>query len=277
MAKVIEPLDQQIKLEDNEELVNLLSEDNSQQAQSQEESADESQITEPEATEETAESELPSKYTGKKFAEVVQMHQEVEKLVGRQSNEIGELRKIVDDFIKVKNEEVKEKPKEERDADFFEDPEKHVDNRIRNNPELKEVKELLVKQQQQDTLNRIASKYPDYINTIREPEFMEWVKGSNVRIELLQRADKFDFDAADELLSTWSERKGNINKVKEVNEKDRKQQLKAASTGGKGSGEPMSRKIYRRSDIVNLMMTDPDRYYANVEEFDRAYAEGRVK
>ena len=45
----------------------------------------------------------------------------------------------------------------------------------------------------------------------------------------------------------------------------------------KGSAEPPSRKIYKRSDIVNLMIKDPERYKANVDEFDRAYREGRVK
>lgn len=280
MARVVEPLDQQeLELGDNEQLVDLLSqEDNTQEVHSQEQTADASQGTEQvQEVEEPTEVDLPDKYKGKKIEEIVQMHQEVEKLVGRQSNEMGELRKIVDDFIKAKNNEVKEKPKEERIVDFFEDPETHVDARINSNPELKEVKELLLKQQQSEVLSKIENKFPDYVQTIQDSSFIDWVKDSNVRKELLQRADQYDFDAADELLSTWNERKGNITKAKEVNEKDRKQQVKAASTGGKGSGEPMSRKIYRRSDIVNLMMTDPDRYYANVEEFDRAYAEGRVK
>lgn len=280
MTRVIEPLNEQQELElgENEELVNLLGEDNLQEQESQAQSADENQETEqPQEVEETPEVELPDKYKGKKIEEVVQMHQEIEKLVGRQSNEMGELRKIVDDFIKAKNEEVKQKPKEERIVDFFEDPETHVDARIKNNPELKEVKDLLIKQQQNEVMSKIEAKFPDYVETIRDGNFINWVKDSVVRTELLQRADKFDFNAADELLSTWNERRESISKAKEVNEKDRKQQLKAASTGGKGSGEPMSRKIYRRSDIVNLMMTDPDRYYANVEEFDRAYAEGRVK
>jgi hypothetical protein len=280
MARVVEPLDQQeLELGDNEQLVDLLSqEDNTQEVHNQEQTADASQETEQvQEVEKPTEVDLPDKYKGKKIEEIVQMHQEVEKLVGRQSNEMGELRKIVDDFIKDKNNEVKEKPKEERIVDFFEDPETHVDARINNNPELKEVKELLVKQQQNDVVNRLQSKFPDYVQTIQDGSFIDWVKDSKVRIELLQRADQYDFDAADELLSTWSERKDNMSKAKEVNKKDRKQQVKAASTGGKGSGEPMSRKIYRRSDIVNLMMTDPDRYYANVEEFDRAYAEGRVK
>ena len=84
-------------------------------------------------------------------------------------------------------------------------------------------------------------------------------------------------NAADELLSNWKEIKGVVEKTESLNEKDRKLQVKAASTGGKGSGEPMSRKIYRRSEIVNLMINDPQRYQANVDLFDKAYAEGRVK
>ena len=39
---------------------------------------------------------LPDKYQGKSLEEVVQMHQEAEKLLGRQSSEVGELRKVVD-------------------------------------------------------------------------------------------------------------------------------------------------------------------------------------
>jgi hypothetical protein len=276
MTRVIEPLNenQEIELGENERLVNLLNEDTPRDTTDVQD-AEKTQVTEKAQNEE--EWTPPKKYENKSMQEIIQMHQEVEKLVGRQGTELGDLRRTVDDFIKSKSEEVKEKPKDERIVDFFEDPEAGVDARIQNNPELREVKELLIKQQRQEVKSRISSKYPDYIDTIQEPDFIDWVKGSKVRIELLQRADQFDFDAADELLSTWGERRSNVSKAKEVNEKDRKQQLKAASTGGKGSGEPISRKIYRRSDIVNLMMTDPDRYYANVEEFDRAYAEGRVK
>ena len=47
---------------------------------------------------ETQES-LPDKYQGKSTAEIVQMHQEAEKLLGRQSSEVGELRKVVDTYI----------------------------------------------------------------------------------------------------------------------------------------------------------------------------------
>jgi len=112
---------------------------------------------------------------------------------------------------------------------------------------------------------------------IKNQNFVDWIKKSKVRTELLQRADKYDFNAADELLSNWKEIKGVVEKTQSLNEKDRKLQVKAASTGGKGSGEPMSRKIYKRSEIVNLMINDPRKYADNVDVFDKAYAEGRVK
>jgi hypothetical protein len=40
--------------------------------------------------------DIPDKYQGKSIKDIVQMHQEAEKLLGRQSSEVGELRRIVD-------------------------------------------------------------------------------------------------------------------------------------------------------------------------------------
>jgi len=35
--------------------------------------------------------------------------------------------------------------------------------------------------------------------------------------------------------------------------------------------------MYRRSDLINLQVTDPNRYASLSEEIQEAYAEGRVK
>jgi len=276
MAKVIDPLDnQELNLQEDEELVNLFGEQEPQQQEEQEAAQVETTATqEPEST-------VPDKYQGKSIEEIVQMHQEAEKLVGRQSSEVGELRKIVDDFIKTKAEETKQEisPNNSMDdeVDFFDNPKEAVARAVAGSTEMKQMQELLAAQKQQEVLGKISAKHPDYMEVIQDPAFGEWVKSSAVRVELVQRADTYDFNAADELLTVWSERKDVVNKAKEVNEQDRKQQRKAATTGGKGSGEPISRKIYKRSDIVQLMISDPERYKANVDEFDRAYREGRVK
>jgi hypothetical protein len=277
MAKVIDPLDNQdLNLQEDEELVNLFQDEQEPEQETEPEAAQ----VETTATQEP-ESTVPDKYQGKSIDEIVQMHQEAEKLVGRQSSEVGELRKIVDDFIKTKAEETKQEisPNNDLDdeVDFFDNPKEAVARAVAGSTEMKQMQELLAAQKQQEVLGKISAKHPDYMEVIQDPAFGEWVKSSAVRVELLQRAENYDFNAADELLSVWSERKESVSKVKNVNEQDRKQQRRAATTGGKGSGEPISRKIYKRSDIVQLMISDPERYKANVDEFDRAYREGRVK
>jgi hypothetical protein len=274
MARTINTLDnQEVNLEENEELVSL-SEEMEKPTEEPEQKANE---TETEAKETT--SDIPDKYKDKSLEDIVRMHQEAEKLLGKQSSEVGDLRKSVDDLLKAKlNEDANSPTKEEEpELDFYDDPKGSVSKAVENSETIVQMKEMLAKQQQQTILKQIGEKHPDYEEIIKNENFVDWIKSSAVRTELFQRADKYDFNAADELLSNWKEIKGVVEKTESLNEKDRKLQVKAASTGGKGSGEPMSRKIYRRSEIVNLMINDPQRYQANVDLFDKAYAEGRVK
>tara|TARA_R100000908_G_scaffold65373_1_gene55168 strand:+ start:931 stop:1794 length:864 start_codon:yes stop_codon:yes gene_type:complete len=282
------PLDKnEVNLQENEELVDILTEldnkpEESKAAEETQETAETKQEEEvvAETTEEnTEEPKLEGKYAGKSIEEVVQMHQEAEKLVGRQGAEVGELRKIVDEFIKNKVSETKENLSntDNVEPDFFDNPKEAVAKAVAGSEEMKQIKELLAKQNEQEVLGKLTTKHPDYVDIVKDPAFGDWVRSSKVRVELLERADKYDFDAADELLSFWKERKGIVEKTKAINDEDRKQQRKAASTGGKGSGEPVSRKIYKRSDIVNLMTNNPEKYRANINEIQKAYEEGRVR
>ena len=271
MARTINPLDnQEVELEENEELVSLSDMDKPEEQElEQEENETETQ----EAT-----SDIPEKYKGKSLDDIVRMHQEAEKLLGRQSSEVGDLRKSVDELLKAKLSETANSSKEEEpELDFYDDPRGAVNRAVESSSTVKQMQQLIAKQQQQEVLNQVSSKHPDYESIIKDDNFLDWIDKSKVRTELLERADRYDFNAADELLSTWKEIKGVVEKTQSLNEKDRKLQIKNASTGGRGSGEPMSRKIYKRSEIVNLMINDPRKYAANVDIFDKAYAEGRVK
>jgi len=270
MARTLNPLDkEEIILGENEELVSLNGEDKP------EEKEPEPEVNE---TEQEAVSDIPEKYKDKSLEDVVRMHQEAEKLLGRQSSEVGDLRKSVDELLKAKvNEEAVSTKEEEPELDFYDNPGEAVSRAVENSNAVKQMQEFLARQQQQEVLGQIASKHPDYEAVIKDQNFIDWIKNSNVRTELLQRADNYDFNAADELLSNWKEIKGVVDKTQSLNEKDRKLQVKTASTGGKGSGEPVSRKVYKRSEIVNLMINDPQKYQANVHLFDEAYKTGRVK
>jgi hypothetical protein len=226
-----------------------------------------------------AEDDLPEKYQGKDIKDIVRMHQEAEKLLGRQSSEVGELRKIVDDFVKSQIEASTSPQQKDEEIDFFSEPEKAIEAAIAKHPKIREAEEMSMAMKQQAILTKLQSSHPDFSEIIQNEKFAEWVTGSKVRSELYERADKqFDYDAADELLSSWKERQNIVQETAKVQEEDRKRQLKAASTGStKGSGEAPSRKIYRRADIIKLMQTDPERYQALAEEIRTAYAEGRVR
>lgn len=228
-----------------------------------------------------AEDDVPEKYRGKSPAEIAKMHQEAEKLLGRQSSEVGELRKIVDDFVKAQlaTKTAQEQPPEEEDVDWYIDPQKAVERAIANHPKLKEAEAVTTEMKKAKALNELKSKHPDYSEVIADQGFADWVMASPIRTRLLEQADKqFDLEAADELLSTWKERKGAARTLAVKEQTERKKQVKAASTGATaGSGEAPSRKIYRRADIIKLMQTDPDRYMQLADDIAQAYAEKRVK
>ena len=223
------------------------------------------------------EQDIPERYKGKTPKDLIRMHQEAEKLMGRHSKEVGELRRVVDDFIKTQT-VTKQAPTEE-EVDFFSDPHKAVEVAVSKHPKIKEAERMAAELAKQTALQQLNTAHPDYQDILEDSGFKEWVEKSKVRMELLSRADqRFDFDAADDLFTSWKERQALVKSTVETQKADRKQQVKQASTGNiKGSAESVSRKIYRRSDIIDLMRKDPQRYQDLQPEIMAAYAEGRVR
>jgi len=236
-----------------------------------------------ESPEEVAQEEpsLPEKYQNKSLQEVVQMHQEAEKLLGKQSSEVGELRGVVDDYIQTQlaQQQAPVQQQEEDDTDFFVDPKTAVRRAIENHPSIKEAEQATQQYKKQTALAQLQSKHPDMNTIVQDAKFAEWIKGSKIRTQLFVQADQaFDYDAADELFSLWKERAAVAEQTVAVEKQARKQQVKSASTGNaRGTGQTQRKKQYRRADIIKLMKTDPDRYAALSEEIFQAYAEGRVK
>jgi len=238
----------------------------------------EEEVEQPQAEEQS----LPDKYQGKSLEEVVQMHQEAEKLLGRQSSEVGELRKVVDDYISSQQQPTapqQQHVEPEDDIDYFTDPQGAVNRAIENHPKIREAQQYTEQYKKQSSLATLQAKHPDMQDILNDPKFAEWIKASKIRTQLFVAADQqYDADSADELFSLWKERKTVAQQTANVEKQARKQSLKAANTGNaRGSAEGSRKKVYRRADIIKLMKNDPDRYQALSEEIMAAYAEGRVK
>tara|TARA_R110000787_G_scaffold234339_1_gene341206 strand:- start:244 stop:1035 length:792 start_codon:yes stop_codon:yes gene_type:complete len=263
MARIIERQEEQV--EDNEQMQTSMF-------------ADEEGIEQ--TTPDQQEPEIPDKYQGKSAAELVQMHQEAEKLLGRQSSEVGDLRKVVDTYIQTQlTTEEKEAPQEDEEIDFFTDPNAAVNRAIQNHPKIKEAEAVTNQYRQSNALAELKGKHPDMDGILQDTKFAEWIKASKIRTQLFVSADQqYNHDAADELFNLWKERQSIVQQTAQVEQKARKQAVKTASTGNaRGSSESAPKKIYRRADIINLMRNDPNRYAALSEEILQAYAEKRVR
>jgi len=225
----------------------------------------------------TDENKLPEKYRGKDLSDVVRMHQEAEKQIGKQSSEVGELRGVVDSYIKTQLKQNEPAPKEEP-LDFFDDPDKAVARAIDNHPKIQEAQQFNDNYRRQTAMMDIQQKHPDMHDIVQDTAFADWIKASKIRTKLYEAADTgYDTDAADELFTNWKERKGIVEQTVKLEKATRKDSIKRASTGStRGTGET-SRKVYRRSDLIKLMQEDPDRYEANADEIMLAYAEKRVR
>ena len=223
-------------------------------------------------------SELPEKYRGKSIEEVALMHSEVEKRLSMQGQEIGQVRKLADELIRQNLESKQQSAKKiEPEVDFFEDPQAAIQKAVDNHPDVQSSKLAFANMQRMQIKQQLALAHPDHEEIAKDQNFTDWVKSSPVRIRLMVAADQgYDFDSANELLSTYKQIRGARAKQGEVlQENNRQLSLKAAGVDVGGSGES-SKKTYRAIDLQNLLNTNPDRYTAMQDEIMSAYREGRV-
>jgi hypothetical protein len=234
------------------------------------------------------EPDVPEKYRGKSLEEVVRMHQESEKLIGRQAQEVGENRRLLDQFIKQQLESKQEaSPSKAQEIDYFEDPAKAINQAVENNPILKQLQEQQAYQAQLVAKQTIEKAHPDYLSVAQSDDFAAWIQGSKVRTQLFAQASNYDVDSALELLETYKSLRGiqaqkaattkaADESLKKTDDESRGKALKAASVQQGGTGES-TKNIYRRADLIRLRMQDPNRYESMADEILAAYAEGRVR
>jgi hypothetical protein len=229
--------------------------------------------------------ELPEKYKGKSAIDIAKMHQEAEKLIGRQANEVHEVRSLADQLLKQQlgNNQPKATPIEESlEEDFFVDPTKAVNRAVEKHPAVIEARQAALEMRKNKTAQQLAAKHPDFTTLAQDAGFQDWVRASPVRVNMFAKADaEYDFESADELLSTYKELRQvrQTTQTQTTDKAEAKAQdtaMKAATVDVGGTGES-SKKVYRRADLIKLRMTDPDRYMALQDEIMSAYAQGRVK
>lgn len=180
------------------------------------------------------------------------------KKLGDQANEIGELRKLVDNYI------LKEETSPEK---FTEDPVKATERLIE--AKTKPLNDALAAQQARDAEAKVAAVHPDYQEVLRNPSFQEWVNSSPINSEAMKAAASGNIDAGIALMTQY--------KQSSPGSQDK---LQAATTSVRGSSRDTGTRAdstFRRADLIRMKIEDPARYRELNAEIMKAYAEGRVK
>ncbi len=244
------------------------------------EAVEKQEVEKAEAPEVKQEDDVPDEFRGKSVAELARIAQHARREMGRQANELGEIRKLADELIKSQLQPKKE-PEQPKEVDFFENPQEAIKRAVEANPVVLEARQYAIQAQQEQAKQKLQQMHPDFQQVIADQGFAQWVNSSPVRQNLLQQADAYDLNAAHELISTYKELRGVKQQqqqqvVSTAETKAREKAMQAAAVDTGGSGET-SRKIYRRADLIRLNMTDRAKYEAMQEEIMQAYAEGRVR
>ena len=224
--------------------------------------------------------DVPAKYQGKSIQDIIQMHQNAESLAGRQSSEVGDLRKIVDDFIVTQSNSTKEEtqPDDYDQMRFLDNPDEAMNRAIDKHPSIVKANEIAASTAQveanQEAQDRLLAAHPDTSEVISDSKFADWIQGSKSRTRALRTANSSNnVEAMSELLSEYKSSKP-VTDTSSVPSK--KEQARHAQTGAITGNAESSKKVFRRADLIKLKMTDPDRYTQLQPEIMAAYAEKRV-
>lgn len=237
------------------------------------------------------ESEIPAKYAGKSMQEVIKMQQEAESLMSRQSDELGreraiarEKEQLIKTLLEAQNSTINTTPPEEpvtQEENFFDDPVNSVNKAIENHPDVIKAREERMGNVQKHNLDSLDKAYPDWQETVKDSGFQKFIGDSGTRTEMFRKADtEYRSDLAIELFDWYTQTKMSSATQEAVAEEKSKvdKAMKQTSSESRSSTDSVGgKKVYRRADLIQLQVSDPNRYMALEDEIYAAYQEGRVK
>jgi len=187
----------------------------------------------------------------------VSENENLKRKLGQQGNEIGELRKAL--------QELQSSQPQPEPVDYFDNPEAAINQKM--NPvkqELDQMRGEMLKQQ-------LRAKHNDFEHVIATPEFSEWIQAKKQRLAAYKQADAGDIEAADELLSDFKAERGekspNLGKAKAK---------ASAATGERASSKSPRGNVYRSAELQNMRAFNPTRYQELLPDIKQAYIDGRV-
>jgi hypothetical protein len=235
---------------------------------------------------------IPDKYKGKTVEDLINMHQNAERLISRQGEEVSQVRRIADEILQLKKpttQTTQERKPVTVDA-LLNDPEAAINRAVQGSDLVRrtEAAETRVAQlESQITEASFTAKHKTVAQDINDPAFLEWVNKNQTRQTLAAHAAQKNFKAASELWDMWDEHKeltgGNKPAVKDQGSiKTVPTTVRSSPLDAIQSGKPvysrsklmaLREKVGRGDPVATARWNDPT-FQKNMHD---AYAEKRVK
>jgi len=246
--------------------------------------------------------DVPEKLRGKSVRDLLTILRDQEQHIGRQANEVGTLRKLVDQALEIKapghasRTAREETPQEEQlNADsLLNDPLGSVSRVAKATT--KPLEDRLAQIEARERHQEFLAAHPSAMSDVNDQAFVSWIQGNKARAKLGMKAfpqgQTPDFEAADDLWSLWEEHKAATAQTsRETQDEDSaptpsKPAPKAqaapkllSGAGGREPGTGKSQRIFSKAKLIKMQAEDPTSYYdeAFQAELMKAYREGRVK
>lgn len=215
--------------------------------------------------------EFPGHHKRMTRAQLSEALTNIEREKSRQGNELGDLRKQVDELLKAPA--IERKPIEAEQ--LLESPDETIQSAISDNDKLKSLEARVTKYEADTVKSQFYQKHPDADELASSQEFQNYLNVQPLAAKAAAiAAQKNDYEILNDVMDSFKSFKGQA--LREESSQKREEQLhdarlESGSTGGS------SKKVYNRNDLVQLRIRDPEKWAANEAVYMKAYAEGRVK
>lgn len=249
----------------------------------------------------TVDDGLPTKFKGKSAKDIAEAYQNLESRYGSMANDLGVQRQLTDRLLGMKREDdlkanggsrqERPKPAPVTTNDILDRPQETLERVVNDGVRgVREDTDTRIRNlEAQLARSRFENRHSDYQATVQNPEFIEWVKASPLRVRAATVANAGDWAIADELFTEYEQHgkqrpAANTTTTRQESSADNLEEARRASYTSSGSnsndgqGKPTG-KIYKRADLMKLMIEDPESYYDEgfQSEIILAHHEKRVR
>lgn len=230
---------------------------------------------------------IPDRFKGKAPEDIAKSYTELEKLYSKQAQDLGRMRKTVDELIELKlpsevhGAEPSKKPLST--DEMLENPDESIRRVVKEESadRIAQLERELQQERINKALDKLTESFPTWKTDVQSPEMINWIQEKPYRVRLARQADAGDMDAAADLFGSYYD----TQKPKEDKEKrqEKKRKVLDASLETGGATVPEVVESYSRSALMEKRIaakrgdSAAQRYLdAHASKIQQAYTEGRV-